>query len=66
LHKQHDATAERLGRALQLADVAGAKARLASLQHDASAEGMWDDPARAQALVTEISSLKDELAEVEG
>lgn len=63
---QYDAAAERLGQALQLADVAGTKARLAALQNDASSESIWDDPAKAQALVTEISTLKDELAQVEG
>ncbi len=63
---QYDAAAERLNQALQLADVAGTKARLAALQNDASSETIWDDPVKAQALVTEISGLKDELAQVEG
>lgn len=63
---QYDAAAERLSQALQLADMAGTKARLAALQNDASSEDIWDNPARAQALVTDISGLKDELAQVEG
>jgi hypothetical protein len=63
---QYDAAEQRLRQALQLADVAGTKARLASLQNDASSESIWDDPAQAQALVTEISGLKDELAQIEG
>jgi hypothetical protein len=63
---QYDAAADRLSRALQLADVGGTKARLAALQNDASSKDIWDDPAKAQAIVTEISGLKDELAQVEG
>jgi hypothetical protein len=63
---QYDAAEQRLRQALQLADVAGTKARLASLQNDASSESIWDDPTQAQALVTEISGLKDELAQIEG
>ncbi|KAF8073112.1 PRFB1 [Scenedesmus sp. PABB004] len=63
--RQYDAAAARLGAALGLADVPATRARLASLQHDAGAPDVWDDPARAQALVTEISGLKDELAEIE-
>jgi hypothetical protein len=63
---QYDAAAARLGQALKLADVAGTKSRLAALQNDASSETMWDDPAKAQAVVTEISGLKDELAQVAG
>jgi hypothetical protein len=62
---QHDAAADRLSQALQLADVAGTKARLAALQNDASREDIWDDAATAQKLVTEISGLKEELAQVE-
>lgn len=62
---QFDAAADRLAQAVQLADVSGTKARLASLQHDASSESIWDDPAKAQVLVTEISGLKDELTQVE-
>lgn len=62
---QYDAAANRLSQALQLADVAGTKARLAALQNDAASESIWDDPAKAQALVTEISGLKEELATVE-
>lgn len=63
---QYDAAAERLSQALQLADVGGTKARLAALENDASSEDIWDDPAQAQTVVTEISGLKDELAQVEG
>lgn len=63
---QYDAAAGRLKEAIQLADVAGTKARLAALQHDASSETIWEQPAKAQALVTEISGLKEELAQVEG
>lgn len=62
---QLDAAADRLSQALQLADVAGTKARLAALQNDASRDDIWDDPATAQKLVTEISGLKEELAQVE-
>jgi hypothetical protein len=50
---------------LKLADVATTKARLSSLQHETSRDSIWDDPTRAQGLLTEISSLKDELAEID-
>jgi hypothetical protein len=62
---QYDSIDERLSQALSLADVAGTKARLASLQNDASSDSIWDDPERAQGLLSEISSLKDELAEID-
>lgn len=62
---QYDSLDERLAQALRLADVAATKARLASLQNDASNDGIWDDPTRAQGLMTEISSLKEELAEID-
>jgi hypothetical protein len=62
---QYDSVDERLSQALRLADVAGTKARLASLQNDASSDSIWDDPDRAQGLLSEISSLKDELAEID-
>lgn len=65
LHPQYDIVGERLTQALRLADVSATKARLASLQHDASSDSIWDDPTRAQGLLTEISSLKDELAEID-
>uniref|UniRef100_A0A383W472 Prokaryotic-type class I peptide chain release factors domain-containing protein n=1 Tax=Tetradesmus obliquus TaxID=3088 RepID=A0A383W472_TETOB len=63
--RQYDSVGERLTQALRLADVSATKARLAALQHDASSDSIWDDPTRAQGLLTEISSLKDELAEID-
>jgi hypothetical protein len=62
---QYDSIDERLSQALKLADVSATKARLTALQHEASSDSIWDDTARAQGLLTEISSLKDELAEID-
>lgn len=50
---------------MQLADVAATRSRLAALEHDAADERVWEDPGRAQGLTTEISGLRDELAQVE-
>ena len=38
---------------------------LLHLQHDATSSPIWDDPQRAQALVTEMAQLKDELTEMD-
>lgn len=65
LLSQYDSAKHRLSQALQLADVATTKARLASLQNDASSDNIWDDPPRAQGLLSEISALKDELAQID-
>jgi PCRF domain len=56
----------RVEEAHRLADVDSTRARLATLQHDAAADDVWDNPTRGQALATEISSLKEELATLDG
>lgn len=62
---QYDSVQQRLNESLQLADVSSARARLATLEHDAASDTIWDDPASAQSLLTEISSLKEEIAHIE-
>ena len=36
------------------------------LERDALADNLWDDPAKAQALLKEIAKLKDSLAAADG
>ena len=39
-------------------DIEAAKARLASLENDATAAGIWDDAARAKALLTQLDTIR--------
>eukprot|EP00775_Hariotina_reticulata_P011031 gene11031-11186_t len=61
----YDSVQLRLNESLQLADVSSTRARLASLEHDAASDSIWDEPASAQSLLSEISSLKEEIAQIE-
>ncbi|PNH06956.1 Peptide chain release factor 2 [Tetrabaena socialis] len=58
-------TSGRLDSVLGVADLAGCRAKLASLEHDASGDGLWGDAARAQALLSEINALRSETQELE-
>jgi hypothetical protein len=56
----------RVSEAKRVADVEALRAALASKEHDAGADGVWDDAAAGQALMAEISELKSELQEISG
>lgn len=49
---------QRLQEALAVADVAGARARLASLEASAAEGAVWEDPQRAQQLMAQINSIR--------
>eukprot|EP00887_Chlorella_sp_A99_P003255 scaffold9.g3255.t1 len=51
----------RLQEALKVVDLAAAKARLAALEQQASAGDLWEQRGRAEALLRQITSLKDEV-----
>ena len=51
---------------LQVLDRPALAAQLRLLEHDASANNLWDDPAKAQALLKEIDRLKDGVAAADG
>ncbi len=55
---QLSATGERLREALRVIDLPALKAQLALLENDASQGSVWEDAARAQALLTKINTLK--------
>ncbi len=51
---------------LQVLDRPALAAQLRLLEHDASANDLWDDPAKAQVLLKEIDRLKDGVAAADG
>ncbi|PNW88016.1 hypothetical protein CHLRE_01g010864v5 [Chlamydomonas reinhardtii] len=57
----------RLSEARAVADLPGCRARLAALEHDVAAAGeaLWAQPARAQALMSQINVLRSEIGELE-
>ncbi|KAG2486134.1 hypothetical protein HYH03_015227 [Edaphochlamys debaryana] len=57
----------RLSSLLAVADVAGCRAKLAALEHEAAeaGEGLWAQPERAQALMGAVNGLRSELADLD-
>ncbi|GLC39503.1 hypothetical protein PLESTF_001853700 [Pleodorina starrii] len=55
----------RLAAVLEVADLAGCRAKLASLEHDATGDGLWGDAERAQRLLAEIGALRSEIQELD-
>ena len=51
---------------LQVLDRPALAAQLRLLEHDASANDLWNDPAKAQVLLKEIDRLKDGVAAADG
>lgn len=50
---------------LSVADVPTLKSQLASLEHDAASDDLWQDAAAAQALMTQISNIKSEVEDLQ-
>ncbi|GLI70146.1 hypothetical protein VaNZ11_014956 [Volvox africanus] len=55
----------RLASLWEVADVAGCRAKLSSLEHEAAGDGLWGDATRAQRLLAEIGALRSEIQELD-
>ena len=65
LKRKVDSVGQRVDALLNVFDMPSAKARLASLEHDASAAGIWDDAERGQEVLSKLGVAREELDEVQ-
>lgn len=65
LKRKVDSVGQRVDALLNVFDMPSAKARLASLEHDASAAGIWDDAERGQEVLSKLGAAREELDEVQ-
>lgn len=65
VRRQVDEAAERLAVATSGVDVKGQEAKLADLEVQSSQMDLWDDPEKAQAVLSALTEIKQQLGEIQ-
>ncbi|CAD7697096.1 unnamed protein product [Ostreobium quekettii] len=64
LQRRYDELRERMDDAIAVLDVTSMEARLAALEKEAASASLWDDPDRAQSVLSQSKGIQRELADV--